>query len=327
MGDSGWCTIESDPGVFTELLSSIGAKRVQVEELYSLDKTLIPQHGTVYGLVFLFKYQKRPPAAERPGTLIYPPPDTLFFANQTIQNACATQAILSIIMNAPAVDVGEELQRFREFSAGMDPVTKGMVVGNSEIIRTAHNSFAPQEQLVVDRDPDAEKEDPFHFVAYVPHDGKVYELDGLQKGPFELGEVPKEADWLDVATPVISKRMEEYQQAGDGTEIRFNLMMVVEDPREKLTRKIEELRKDGGDTGRKMDLEEQLAREEDKHKQWHKENVRRRFNFTPFIISFLKALATSGRAGAVIKQVTEQKKTAYQERLEKEEEANTPQPN
>eukprot|EP00177_Eucheuma_denticulatum_P005007 GFKZ01009126.1.p1 GENE.GFKZ01009126.1~~GFKZ01009126.1.p1 ORF type:complete len:326 (-),score=60.81 GFKZ01009126.1:985-1962(-) len=317
--ESGWCTIESDPGVFTELLVVIGVRNVQVEELYSLDRSLFPTHSKVHGLVFLFKYEKNSPEFPRAGTLVSPPPSSLFFANQSIQNACATQAILSIVMNTPDLEIGEELTRFREFTQGMDPVTKGMVVGNSEKIREAHNSFAPQEHLVFENNANTEKEDPFHFVAYIPHNNRVYELDGLQQGPLDLGEITAGSDWIDVVTPIISDRMEQYNRA-ESSEIRFNLMMVVEDPRERLLDEIASLEESDQNADKVASLRAEVLAQDEKHRRWQAENARRQWNFTPFMIRFVKALATTGHIEEVIKKATEKKKTAYQQLLQKESE-------
>jgi len=60
-----------------------------------------------------------------------------------INNACATQAIFSILMNRTKdIEIGDELKNLRDFSLEMNPKDKGWAIGNSEVIRTAHNGFS-----------------------------------------------------------------------------------------------------------------------------------------------------------------------------------------
>lgn len=132
-------------------------------------------------MIFLFKYPTNDPASNtassgKPldGTFDYDAAENLFFAAQVIQNACGTQAILSVLLNktSPAasqptdqtspetIDIGPSLTEFKEFTAAFPSEYRGEALSNSELIRTVHNSFARSSPFVDEgpRDPRAEDE-------------------------------------------------------------------------------------------------------------------------------------------------------------------------
>lgn len=226
-----WCTVESDPGVFSELICALGVRGVQVEELYSMDDDSFAELSPVLGLVFLFKWRASDYHADPRPTLGEDAAPHVFFAKQVVNNACATQAILSILLNARGVALGDVLSNFRAFTESLPPDIKGMAIGNSPEIRDAHNSFARAEPFVAEeRHTAGEDDEVYHFLSYVPVDGNVYELDGLRDGPICLGECGEGDDWLRVVRPEILRRTELYAQS----EIRFSLMAVIQDRREVL---------------------------------------------------------------------------------------------
>ncbi len=84
-----------------------------------------------------------------------------------INNACATQAIISVLMNRPELELGEVLSNFRTMVADFPPDMKGLALSNVSEIRTVHNSFARPEPFFEESRKATKDDDVFHFVAYV----------------------------------------------------------------------------------------------------------------------------------------------------------------
>jgi len=380
-----WCTIESDPGVFTSLIESFGVKNGEFAELYSLDDDSLLQliqpmeevQCSVHGLIFLFKWQSssengngsgKDSASSRGKPLVGEAcPPGLFFAKQCIHNACATQAILSVLFNATnsitergegegggdtttaredddggrKLVLGKTLSGFSKFTSHFPPDLRGEAIGSSEEIRTAHNSFGRAEDAFLS-DPTKPKriatddDDIFHFIAYVPHeDGGVYELDGLQEGPIRVGSFERESEngggdasngdkgagttgmeWMRVARDAIKERLSRYS----ATEIKFNLMAVVQDKRTYLTERLGALAAIGVEESdpSMLAIRSRLQAEEEKRAGWATENARRRHNYLPFCVELLRSLTGNGAeegkldklVGMAKKNVAEKRKRA-----------------
>ena len=330
-----WCTIESDPGVFTELIKNIGVKGVQVDEIIDLD-VLENDNEPVYGLIFLFKYLQN--SGYKPNVLSVWDQD-LYFAKQEVQNACATQAILGILLNNDdKLDIGPTLKDLKSFLE-MDPATRGLAISNSEKIREEHNKFSHPEPFIFTKTKAKDGDDVFHFVAYLHFKNSIYEIDGLQNGPILIENNVKNEEWIKKVKPSILNRINLYAK----NEIKFNLLALVPDRLEKAKKLDEDLKKrknyikglidKTGQISNEKDLEEYnkmskeqlenslkdfevtiknnemtIKDEEYKVNKFKEENERRQFNYIPFIYELMKILAEKGKLEEMYEVAKEEKR-------------------
>lgn len=110
----------------------------------------------------------------------------------------------------------------------------------------------------------------YHFIAYTPVNGTLYELDGLQPYPISHGPCDSAA-FPHKVIEVLQRRIARYPPE----ETHFNLMAVVRDPRSR---------------AREIGDAETLEREERKRAAWQWENTLRRWNFVGFIGEMMKGV-------------------------------------
>ena len=174
-------------GTDSELLKSLGVPYI-VDDLYSLDPEALSALRPLHALIFLFKWL--PSTSDEPSnrTGEYDPDFPGFFAHQTVNNACATLAVINALGNIPSLTCGAQLSDLMSFTAGMDPQTCGMAVTSADWLRESHNALSPPSTISLDGLGLPKKtEDAYHFVVYLPVLGSVYELDGLKPWPVRHG--------------------------------------------------------------------------------------------------------------------------------------------
>ncbi|RCK64772.1 Ubiquitin carboxyl-terminal hydrolase 2 [Candida viswanathii] len=283
MSDSGWNTIDSDAGVFTELVERLGVQDIEINDLFSIDAASLQALAPIHGVIFLFKYSlldRSHAASNTPITGTYDAgylDHGVFFANQTIQNACATQAVLNVLLNLDDVDVGDELRNFKGFVTGFDSEMIGETISNSELIRSVHNSFLIPHSFVDEDKPkppedrDDKNDGLFHFVGYVWKNGQIYELDGLKQYPIVHGGCENQTQFVEKLPGVIQERISKY-----GDELRFSLLAITND-------KLQQARL----TGDNVEVENQLYKRE----MWKLENELRKHDYTGLIVQLLKNIS------------------------------------
>jgi ubiquitin carboxyl-terminal hydrolase L5 len=138
------------------------------------------------------------------------------------------------VSNAPEVaetpttneESGTAMQQL-EFERVQSPCPK-FDQAQSEPVRRSQRQPKPRQDVYKTNTADERNEEDdqagFHFIAYMPIDGHVWRMDGLDHYPQDMGECGT-GEWLDIAQASLAGRMAQYE----GTD-SFNLMAVVHDP-------------------------------------------------------------------------------------------------
>lgn len=205
-----------------------------MSELFSVDEIdYLPQ--PVLGFVLLCKY------AEEDVGDSEEVPKSLWFANQSMANGCATVALLNILMNSPEVQLGQKLSEFKKTTQDLSSFQRGYRLESDSSMRTIHNAYARRLELLnadllmsneyeeckgvpksdeppknrgkrktkSQKRPNPKKkrnDDACHYKAFIPLDGKVWILDGLEWNPVCLGEASAET-WIPLAIEELVRKL------------------------------------------------------------------------------------------------------------------------
>ncbi|KAJ8596382.1 hypothetical protein M405DRAFT_928878 [Rhizopogon salebrosus TDB-379] len=307
---SGWQLTESDPGVFTELLNKLGVPYI-VDDLYSLEPEPLAALQPIHALIFLFKWVPEL-ASEKSNdnTGRYDTDFPGFFAHQTVNNACATLAVINALGNITPLTAGPQLMQLMNFTVGMDPQTCGMAITSADWLREAHNALSPPSSISLDGlDLPKKGEDAYHFVVYLPALGSLYELDGLKPYPVRHGEFDGSGEgWLMKAREVIESRIESYPIGA----LEFSLLALRDDPLPAMRTRLEALQGSAEDA-ELSDLMNKISNENSKRERWAFENSVRRHNHIGLAHALLLALAKARKLDSA-KAAAQRRMKEYLER-------------
>ena len=204
-----------------------------------------------------------------------------------------------LLNQSDKLDVGPALSEFQSFTAPLPPDLRGECLSNSALIRTTHNSFARAAPFAHEEKrpaSDDDGEDLYHFIAYTPIHGTLYELDGLNAAPIAHGPCAFD-DFPAAVIPVVQRRMQRFP-AG---EIRFALMAMVRDPRV---------------AAAAIGDRETLARERKRRDAWMWENALRRHNFLGFTGELLRGVVKAKEKDGAYGAWVDEAKAATKKRVE-----------
>jgi len=146
---------------------------------------------------------------------------SVYYMKQTIGNACGTVGLIhALLNNAESLKMadGSVLSNMLKNTKNLTPEERASYLEKDEEFGKAHDQSAQEGQTEA---PSIDEKVNHHFIAFVHHEGGLYELDGRKSGPMRHGDTTPETLLEDTAL-VVKEFM-----ARDPTEVNFTVIALA----------------------------------------------------------------------------------------------------
>ena len=230
--NANWIPIESNPEVINDYCKKLGLKSgAYFHDVFGLDEALLQMiPGKCMAFILLFpisetyeNFRKEEHKSLDPEN--YKKPESLFFMQQTIGNACGTIGLIHALANNKEFCQFSEDSTLTNFLSTVEelccPAAIAEKLASDTSFANAHQSAARQGA----NEYKGEQVD-LHFVAIVAKEGKMFELDGRKVMPIEHGSFDEGKDDFKVKAAEVAKKFMDR----DPNELRFTMLAMSDAP-------------------------------------------------------------------------------------------------